>query len=99
MLTHRHDIATIPLNTHSHPESLLAPYIVPLCERRYLIHPTYQFSHTYGYCSQLFLCPLLFPAVTGQNCDHAQFPKVKSCVKDLNWERGAQMRVTLDRRY
>src|SRR5205814_3128052 len=52
---------------------------------------------TYGYCSQRFRCPLLFPEVTGQRCDHAQFGKGKGCVKDLNWELGGQMRVTLDR--
>jgi hypothetical protein len=40
---------------------------------------------------------LLFPDKTGQSCDHAQFAKGKGCVKDLNWELGGQMRVTLDR--
>ncbi len=97
VLAHRHGMAAIPLNTHGHPESRRAPDGVPLCERGWRMHPTYQFSHTYGYCSQRFRCPLLFPAVTGQSCDHAQFAKGKGCVKDLNWERGGQMRVTLDR--
>jgi hypothetical protein len=30
------------------------------------MHPTYQFSHTYGYLSQRFRCPLLFPQASGQ---------------------------------
>jgi len=61
------------------------------------MHPTLQFSHTYGYCSQRFRCPLLAPEPTGQTCDHVQFAKGKGCVKDLNWELGGRMRVTLDR--
>jgi hypothetical protein len=61
------------------------------------MHPTYQFSHTYGYCSQRFRCPLLFPEKTDKSCDHVQFVKGKGCVKDLNWELGGQMRVTLNR--
>ena len=59
--------------------------------------PTYQFRHSNGYLSQRFRCPLLFPTRTGQTCAHAQFAKGKGCVKDLNWELGGQMRVTLDR--
>jgi hypothetical protein len=97
VLAHRHGMAAIPLNTHGHPESRRAADGVPLCEKGLRMHPTYQFSHTYGYCSQRFRCPLLFPAATGQSCDHAQFAKGKGCVKDLNWELGGQMRVTLDR--
>ena len=69
----------------------------PLCPKGLRMHPTYQFSHTYGYRAQRFRCPLLFPQVTGETCDHEQFAKGKGCVKDLNWEAGAQMRVTLDR--
>jgi hypothetical protein len=33
----------------------------------------------------------------GATCEHEQFSKGKGCVKDVNWERGGQMRVTLDR--
>ncbi len=69
----------------------------PLCAKGLRMHPTYQFSHTYGYLSQRFRCPLLFPEANGQTCDHPQFLKEKGCVKDLNWELGGQMRVTLDR--
>ncbi len=61
------------------------------------MHPTFQFSHTYGHRSQRFRCPLLFPEATDQSCDHPQFLKEKGCVKDLNWELGGQMRVMLDR--
>jgi len=47
------------------------------------MYPTYQFSHTYGYRAQRFRCPLLFPHVTGETCDHVQFGKGNGCVKDL----------------
>jgi hypothetical protein len=97
MVVHRHGMAAIPLNSHGHPESHRAPDGVPLCEKGLRMHPTYQFSHTYGYRTQRFRCPLLFPQASGQTCEHAQFAKGKGCVKDLNWELGGQMRVTLDR--
>lgn len=97
MVVYRRGIAAIPLNQHGHPESQRAADGVPLCAKGLRMHPTYQFSHTYGYLSQRFRCPLLFPASTGQSCDHPQFLKEKGCVKDLNWELGGQMRVTLDR--
>src|SRR6266581_4710746 len=97
MVVYRHGIAAIPLNQHGHPESQRDRDGVPLCAKGLRMHPTYQFSHTYGYCSQRFRCPLLFPTPTGQSCDHPQFLKEKGCVKDLNWELGGQMRVTLDR--
>jgi hypothetical protein len=61
------------------------------------MYATFQFSHTYGYCSQRFRCPLLFPHVTGESCEHAQFTKGEGCVKDLNWEEGGLMRALLDR--
>jgi len=94
---HRNGIAAVPKNQHGHPESQRASDGVPLCSVGLRMHPTYQFSHTYGYRSQRFRCPLLFPQSSGQSCDHEQFLKGKGCVKDLNWEAGAQMRVTLDR--
>lgn len=94
---HRGGIAAIPLNSHGHPQSRRAADGVPLGEKGLRMHPTYQFSHTYGYRAQRFRCPLLFPEPNGQSCEHEQFKKGKGCVKDLNWEAGAQMRVTLDR--
>lgn len=97
MVVHRGGIAAIPLNQHGHPESQRDRDGVPLCAKGLRMHPTYQFSHTYGYLSQRFRCPLLFPQPTGESCDHPQFLKEKGCVKDLNWELGGQMRVTLDR--
>jgi hypothetical protein len=96
-VVHRGGIAAIPLNQHGHPESHRDADGVPLCAKGLRMHATYQFSHTYGYCSQRFRCPLLFPQPTGQTCEHPQFVKEKGCVKDLNWELGGQMRVTLDR--
>jgi hypothetical protein len=96
-VAYRNGIAAIPLNQHGHPESRRDGDGVPFCAKGLRMHPTFQFTHTYGYCSQRFRCPLLFPEPTGQTCDHAQFLKGKGCVKDLNWEKGGQMRVTLDR--
>jgi hypothetical protein len=93
----RGGIAAIPLNQHGHPGCQRAPDGVPLCPTGLRMQPTSQFSHTYGYRAQRFRCPLLFPCATGQTCDHEQFAKGKGCVKDLNWEAGAQMCVTLDR--
>jgi hypothetical protein len=97
MVAYRKGNAAIPLNTHGHPDSQRALDGVPLCAKGLRMHPTFQFSHTYGYCSQRFRCPLLFPQANGETCDHAQFAKGKGCVKDLIWERSGQMRVTLDR--
>jgi hypothetical protein len=97
LMVHRGGMAAIALNQHGHPECQRAPDGVPLCSKGLRMHPTYQFAHTYGYRAQRFRCPLLFPQSTGQTCDHEQFAKGKGCVKDLNWEAGAQMRVTLDR--
>ena len=93
----RGGIAAIPLNQHGHPESRRDADGVPFCAKGLRMVPTFQFSHTYGYCSQRFRCPLLFPSPSGATCDQAQFRKGKGCVKDLNWEVGGQMRVTLDR--
>ncbi|HEY1349349.1 MAG TPA: hypothetical protein VGF67_06985 [Ktedonobacteraceae bacterium] len=96
-VAHRGGIAAVPKNQHGHPESVRDADGVPSCAKGLRMHPTYQFSHTNGYRSQRFRCPLLFPHPTGQTCDHAQFAKEKGSVKDLNWELGGQMRVTLDR--
>ena len=90
-------IAAIPLNQHGHLIYERASDGVPLCPKKLRMHPTYQFNHTYGYRAQRFRCPLLFPQSTGSMCDHAQFAKGKGCVKDINWEQGAKMRITLDR--
>ncbi len=70
---------------------------VPRCPIGLRMHPTYQFQHTNGYRAQRYRCPLLYPAPTGQTCDHEQFRKGKGCVKDINLEAGGLMRVTLDR--
>ena len=88
VVVHRGGIAAIPLNTHGHPDCQRAADGVPLCAKGLRMHPTYQFSHTYGYCAQRFRCPLLFPHVTGETCDHAQFGKGKGCVKDLGLGTG-----------
>ncbi len=96
-VVHRGGIAAIALNQHGHPESKRDRDGVPLCAKGLRMVPSFQFSHTRGYTSQRFLCPLLFPQPTGASCEHEQFKKGPGCVKDLNWELGGQMRVTLDR--
>jgi hypothetical protein len=90
-------MAAVPLNQHGHPVYTRDVDGVPLCPKGLRMHPIFQFNHTYSYRAQRFRCPLLAPSPTGQSCDHPQFLKGKGCVKDVNWERGALMRVTLDR--
>jgi hypothetical protein len=95
-VVHRGGIAAIALNQHGHPESKRDRDGVPLCSQGLRMVSSFQFSHTRGYTSQRFLCPLLHSEATDQCCEHEQFKK-GGCVKDLNWELGGQMRVTLDR--
>lgn len=89
----------MPLNQHGHPKYHRDPDGTPLCPKGLRMHPTIQFNHTYGYRAQRFCCPLLFPEKTGATCEHEQFSKGIGCVKDVNWEKGGQMRVTLDREH
>jgi hypothetical protein len=93
---YRNGMAAIALNLHGHPESRRTAEGIPLCARGLPMASSFQFSHTRGYTSQRFLCPLLHPHTTAQSCTHEQFKK-GGCVKDLNWERAGQMRVTLKR--
>jgi hypothetical protein len=92
-----HGIAAIALNQHAHPVYSRDADGTPICPKGLRMQPTSQFDHTNGYRAQRFRCPLLFPQSTGERCDHAQFAKGPGCVKDVNWELGGQMRVTLDR--
>lgn len=90
-------IAAVPLNQHGHPVFARDGHGVPLCPKSLRMQPTYQFAHTNGYRAQRYRCPLLFPHISGQTCDHEQFAKGKGCVKDINIEPGGLMRSTLDR--
>ena len=96
-VAHRDGIAAVPLNSHGHEEVPRDPDGTPYCSRGLRMHPVFFFQHTNGYRAQRFRCPLLFPARTGQVCDHEQFAKGRGCVKDLNWEKGGLMRALLDR--
>ena len=96
-VVHHGGMAAVPLNQHGHPLYERDPDGVPLCPKKLRMHPTYQFDHTYGYRAQRFRCPLLFPEKTGAICDHKQFSKGKGCVKDVNWEKGGLVRVSLNR--
>ena len=93
----RGGMAAIPKNQHAHPVFVRDPDGVPRCPEGLRMYPTYQFQHTNGYRAQRYRCPLLYPARTGQTCQHEQFAKGKGCVKDINIEAGGLMRVTLDR--
>ena len=90
-------IGAVPLNQHAHPVFERDADGTPRCPKGLRMQPTFQFDHTNGYRAQRFRCPLLFPERTGATCDHPQFAKEKGCIKDVNWELGGQMRVTLDR--
>ncbi len=90
-------IAAVPLNQHSKTPFARLPDGTPRCPIGLSMHPTKQFNYTYGYRSQRFQCPLLFPQKTAEICEHEQFTKGKGCVKDVNWELGGIQRVTLDR--
>ena len=87
----------MPLNQHAHPLYERAADGTPICPKGLPMHAQFLFTHTNGYRAQRFRCPLLFPQPTGEHCDHAQFAKGRGCVKDVNWELGGQMRVTLNR--
>jgi hypothetical protein len=93
----RSGIAAIPLNQHAHPVYVRDADGTPRCPIGLRMHPTYPFQHSNGFRAQRYRCPLLYPAPTGQTCEHEQFRKEKGCVKDINLEAGGLMRVTLDR--
>ena len=88
-------IAAIPLNTQS--KTSFDPDGVPRCSIDLRMYPTFSYAHTNGYRAQHYRCPLLYPEVTGISCDHPQFAKGKGCVKEINIEKGGQMRLLLAR--
>ena len=90
-------IGAVPLNQHGHSPFTRDPDATPRCQMGYRMVPTLAFQHTNGYRAQRFQCPFLHPQPTGQTCEVEQFVKGRGCVKDVNWERGGQMRVLLDR--
>jgi hypothetical protein len=90
-------IGAVPLNQHAHPVYQRTADGIPICPHGFTMQPTFQFQHTNGYRAQRFRCPLLVPLSTDQTCDHPQFQKGCGCVKDVNWELGGKMRVSLDR--
>ncbi len=90
-------IGAVPLNQHAHPVYQRTTDGTPICPHGLQMQPTFQFQHTNGYRAQRFRCPLYVPEKTGETCDHEQFVKGCGCVKDVNWEIGGKMRVSLDR--
>jgi Transposase DDE domain len=90
-------LAAIPLNPRGRPPPARDERGHPRCPEGLSMTPSYQFDHTSGYRAQVFRCPLLVPAVTGETCAHEQFVKGPGCVKYLNIEAGGRMRVEPDR--
>lgn len=90
-------IAAVPLNQHGHPVYTRDADGVPRCPIGLRMHPAFQFAHTSGYRAQRYRCPLLFPEKAATTCTHEQFAKGRGCVKDINVERGAGARVSLER--
>ena len=90
-------IGAVPLNQHGQSSFTRDPDATPRCQMGHRMVPTLQFNHTNGYRAQRFQCPFLHPQPTGETCEVEQFSKGRGCVKDVNWERGGQMRVLLDR--
>ena len=88
-------IAAVPLNPRT--TTRFTTDGMPLCEKGLLMHPGFDYDHTYGYRARHFRCPLLFPQPIGQTCQHEQFGKGVGCVKNVNQELGGLQRVTLDR--
>jgi hypothetical protein len=90
-------IGALPLNQHAHPVYQRTADGIPICPHGIQMQPTFQFQHTNGYRAQRFRCPLLVPQPVGEFCEHPQFAKGCGCVKDINWELGGKMRVSVDR--
>ena len=90
-------IAAVPLNQHGHPTFARDPDGVPRCPKALRMTPTFTYAHPRGYQALRYRCPLLVPEKTGETCDHEQFLKGCGCLKDINNEKGGQMRVMLDR--
>ena len=90
-------MAAIPLNLRGHPEPQLGAGGFHLCPAGLEMAPSYQYLHTSGYQAQVLRCPLLFPQLSEQTCNHEQFAKGMGCVKHINIEAGGWMRVQLDR--
>jgi hypothetical protein len=90
-------MAAIPLNLRGHPQPKLGPGGFHLCSQGLEMVPSYEYNHPQGYRAQILRCPKLFPAKTGQACDHKQFVKGVGCVKHINIEAGGWMRVQIDR--
>ena len=90
-------IGAVPLNQHAHQVYQRTPDGIPICPHGIQMQPTFHFQHTNGYRAKRFRCPLLVPQPMGEFCEHPQFAKGGGCVKDVNWELGGKMRVSVDR--
>ena len=93
--------AYIPLNLRGQPLPRLGANGFHLCDdEREMIGAGTYFDHTRGFSAQTERCPLLFgEAPESETCriQHPQFQKGVGCVKQLNLELGARVRIELDR--
>src|SRR5436305_689062 len=67
----------------------------PHCPIGLRMIPTLDSAHPNGYRALRYRCPLLFPEVMGETCEHEQFKKGPGCKKDINDEAGGRARVPL----
>lgn len=93
--------AYIPLNLRGHPLPRLGKNGFHVCDdKREMIGTGIYFDHTRGFTAQTERCPLLFgTSPENETCriQHPQFRKGGGCVKQLNKELGARVRIELDR--
>ena len=93
--------AYIPLNLRGHPQPRLGENGFHLCDdEREMVGAGTYFDHTRGFTAQTERCPLLFGKPSeNETCrrQHPQFRKGVGCIKQLNRELGARMRIELDR--
>lgn len=92
----RGGIAAVPRHRRG-PAPPHDPVGHPICARGWPMTPASQFRHEDGFRAQSYRCPLLWPARTGEGCDHTRFA-AGGCRKYVNIEAGGRMRAGLDRR-
>lgn len=93
--------AYVPLNLRGHPMPRFGENGFHICEDDREMNGSYIFQNrTKGYTAQQEICPILSGnPPPNQTCqvNHKNFQKGKGCVKHLNLELGARVRVELDR--
>jgi hypothetical protein len=93
--------AYVPINLRGHPLPRLGQNGFHICEdEREMVGYSIYFDRTKGFWTQQEICPILYGKLPdSQTCriNHTQFKKGKGCVKYHNLERGARIRIEMDR--